>query len=342
MIGWIVRWIGSAFLIASATVQASADCALNNIRTDQRPGADGGATQVSVAFVVADLLGVDDVGQQLDIDLIGTFKWRDPRLVGLEGCRFTISEVWFPRVILFNSSDLRVDRTNALDQVAVGEDGNVTYTNRFTGLISSYHDLRQFPFDAHDFEIELGSIEDEIDSLEFVADDDNTWIANRLNIEGWAIQGVSLTSGPTFVREAGLNVSTVILTISAARNPDYYIYRVMALLFFVVAMSWAIFFVPPSRFEFQIGLGATSMLTAIAFSLSIAGHLPRLGYLTILDKILIWAIFLVFLSIVEALISGLMVLNDNEAGAHRVDWYSRIVFPALLLGGWALMIMGWV
>ena len=84
------------------------------------------------------------------------------------------------------------------------------------------------------------------------------------------------------------------------------------------------------------------MLTAIAFSLSIANNLPQLGYLTILDKILIWAIFLVFLSIVEALIAGLMVLNDNEASAHRVDWYSRIVFPALLVGGWALMIMGWV
>ena len=70
----IICWIGSAFLIALTTVQASADCALPDMRTDQRPGANGAATEVSVSFIVADLLGVDDVSQQLDLDLIGTFK----------------------------------------------------------------------------------------------------------------------------------------------------------------------------------------------------------------------------------------------------------------------------
>jgi hypothetical protein len=77
------------------------------------------------------------------------------------------------------------------------------------------------------------------------------------------------------------------------------------------------------------------MLTAIAFSLAIAQSLPQLGYLTILDKWLIWAVFLVFLSIVEALATGLMVLSDRRAGALRLDKYSRVVFPVLLFCGWA-------
>jgi hypothetical protein len=99
-------------------------------------------------------------------------------------------------------------------------------------------------------------------------------------------------------------------------------------------MSWVIFWIPPSRFEFQIGLGATSMLTIIAFNLAVASQLPQLGYLTILDKILVWAIFLVFLSILEALAAGLLVISDREGAAVRLDKVSRILFPVLLFGIW--------
>ena len=98
---------------------------------------------------------------------------------------------------------------------------------------------------------------------------------------------------------------------------------------FVVAMSWAIFWVPPERFEFQIGLGATSMLTTIAFTLSIAGKLPDLGYLTALDKMLIWAVFLVFLTMVEALVTGRLVMNEREQLALAIDRVARFAVPTL-------------
>jgi hypothetical protein len=87
-----------------------------------------------------------------------------------------------------------------------------------------------------------------------------------------------------------------------------------------------------------MGLGATTMLTIMAFNMSIASHLPQLSYQTILDKILVWAIFLVFLSIVEALIAGLLVMNDQAALAVRLDKFSRALFPLLLIVVWAGLI----
>ena len=83
------------------------------------------------------------------------------------------------------------------------------------------------------------------------------------------------------------------------------------------------------------------MLTAIAFNLMIADALPRLGYLTILDMIMIMAITMVFLAIVEALVAGLFVLRGNEPAALRLDRVSRILFPALLLSGWMIIIFRW-
>lgn len=326
-------------LVVLLPMIARAECELPEMRTDVRPDQTGAPTEVLMSIIVTDFLGVDDVNQQLDLDLRTTMSWHDQRLSGLEGCRFSITEVWFPKLLLFNSSQLRLARSNALNQVAIGEGGLVSYVQRYTGLISSYHNLRLFPFDRQEFKVRIGSVESGTDVLKLVPDGEGTWISDLLNIEGWNVGSVQLNSRTMFLKQSSLDVSVLELVISAERNSDYYMYRVILLLAFVVAMSWTIFWVPPSRFEFQIGLGATSMLTVIAFNLAIASNLPKLGYLTILDKILIWAIFLVFLSIVEALVAGLLVLNGREELADRMDKVSRFLFPAMLLGVWTGLIM---
>lgn len=321
--------------ISSGAVQA---CALPDMRTDTAPAPPGGGpVQVKTAIVVLDVLNVDDVAQQIDVDLGISMIWRDPRLRGLEGCRFAVSQVWHPDTILRNSATVNTARKNAQDQVRVGPDGEVTYRQRVFGDISTYHDLRDFPFDAHQFEISFLPVDQGIGTLEFLPDPANTWMADRLNITGWDVHGLTLDAETVKLREAGEDLSLLTLTISAEREASYYIFRIMLPLLFVVAMSWVIFWVPPRHFEFQIGLGATSMLTVIAFNLSVAGDLPPLGYLTVLDQILIWSIAIVFLAIAEALITGLHVVNGHEARAKRIDRVARVVFPGMLIGGWATL-----
>lgn len=314
------------------------ECRLFNMHTGIHPNNGNGPTDVEVSIIVADFLGVNDVDQQLDVDLLATFSWVDPRLEGYQGCRLGKTEVWFPRIILVNSSNLRVLNQNALNQVSVGEGGQVFYQQRYTGNISSYHGLHRFPFDKHNFKITIATQGFEARNVVLKANTENTWISDTLNIEGWDVHGVEIEASKQKMRETGEDLSLITLIINADRNPDYFLYRVMLLLMFVVFMSWVIFWIPPNRFEFQIGLGATSMLTSIAFNLSVANNLPQLGYLTILDKTLIWAIFVIFLSIVEALVAGLMVMKEREALAINIDRASRVVFPILLFGGWYIII----
>ncbi|MEQ8901741.1 MAG: hypothetical protein RID11_00365 [Roseovarius sp.] len=315
-------------------------CTLPDMRTDVAPTPkNGGPVQVDASFTVLDILGVDDVNQQINVDIGAMLVWQDPRLQSLEGCRFARSQVWVPDIVLQNSSNLRTARNNARDQVVVGAEGRVTYRQRFFGDISSYHNLRDFPFDTHDFAITFLPVETGVETVKFVPDQANTWLSDHLNISGWQVNGLLLEEQSAKLREAGQVLSMLTLTISAEREVNYYLFRIMLPLFFVVAMSWVIFWVPPSRFEFQIGLGATSMLTVIAFNLAVAGALPPLGYLTILDQILIWSIAMVFLAIAEALVTGLHVVNGQETRAHRIDRLARMVFPILLIGGWATLVL---
>ena len=335
----LIKLIHIVFGLCFLSSVALAACEDMEMRTDVQPTANGAPVDVKIGMVVADLMGVDDVGQQLDVDILFTTEWSDPRLEAYSGCRFQISEVWIPRLQLLNSSNLRLSFRNALNEVSVDPGGRVKHLQRATGHISSYHSLREFPFDSHEFKILIGTLAERQDNVNFVADPDNTWIANRLNIEGWDISGVSIKAEPGEIEATGQILSIATLSIHAARSPEFYVYRVMLLLIFVVGMSWVIFWVPPSRFEFQIGIGATSMLTAIAFNLALGGQLPPVGYLTTLDKMVIWAILLVFLSIIEALITGRLVLHGKEELALSIDRACRVLFPVLLAGGWTGMIL---
>lgn len=326
-----------AMLILSAHMAAA--CVLPDLKTNERPGDPSVPTAVTVSIQVLDILDVDDVNQQLELDFFARLNWQDPRLSALDGCRFNVTDVWFPKIRILNSSKLREAFKNARDEISIGQDGQVTYIQRFTGLVSSYHNLRSFPFDHQVFAIDFGAIRTPETELVFAPDHERTWLSERLNIEGWAIDHIWLETDTVFLRQSNHSLSEISLKIEAKRLVDYFVYRVLLLLAFVVGMSWVVFWVPPSRFEFQIGIGATSMLTAIAFNVAIAGQLPRLGYLTTLDKMVIWATLLIFLSIIEALVAGRMVLSGREPQALKLDMISRFVFPALLIGGWFGMML---
>lgn len=322
------------------TAGALAQCTLPEMRTDLRPNAEAGPTELTVSFIVSDVLGVDDLNQQIELDVISRMIWEDPRLAGLEGCRFHRTDIWAPDLFVYNSAQGRRANTQARDQVVIREDGSVSYRQRFTGFVSSYHNLQSFPFDSHQFEIDFGPINARTDELVFTINQEDTWISDRLNIEGWDNIRIAAETRAVYRDVDDREVSVGTLTISADRNANYYLFRVIVPLSFVVAMSWFIFWVPPSRFEFQIGLGATSMLTVIAFKLAISGTLPALGYLTALDKMLIWAIFLVFVSMTEALVAGLLVMADKERAALRLDRFSRVAAPALFFLGWFMIWQG--
>lgn len=319
-------------LAGAATAQET--CVLPEMATGERPDPEGTPTRVVVSFLVLDVLGVDDANQQIDTDLRLTMRWRDPRLAGSAGCRFNVTQVWFPQLILVNSSELRAAYQQARDQVTIGDGGAVTYIQRYTGAISTYHELERFPFDTQAFGLQFVSRDRPRDELLLIPDDAASRLSSRLNIDDWDIEGIELSETALQSELLEREVSQLTLTINGTRIPTYYVYRVFLPLLLVVAMSWIVFWVPVGKLEFQIGLGATAMLTTIAFALSISAKLPDLSYLTILDKMLIWALMLVFMSMVVALMTELLATSGRETLARRANIASRALFPLLLATGW--------
>ncbi len=107
------------------------------------------------------------------------------------------------------------------------------------------------------------------------------------------------------------------MTMEVKRHLNFYLFRIFIPMFLIIGVSWVIFFFkglrPPTR-----GGQQGNLLVFIAFNFTISGDLPRLGYLTLLDRLIITEFRLrplvVFISVSEAF--GIQ-WEKSAGGAHR-------------------------
>jgi hypothetical protein len=105
----------------------------------------------------------------------------------------------------------------------------------------------------------------------------------------------------------------------------------------LVLVSWATFFL--AEYRTRINIAGANLLTFVAFNFVISGDLPRLGYMTFLDVILVTMFF--FSGLVIVLNVGLRRLkfNDREELAHRIDNHvSKWIYPLsyVIVISWAV------
>ncbi|MGI9625641.1 MAG: hypothetical protein ACR2QM_02290 [Longimicrobiales bacterium] len=305
------------------TAVSPAQCASPGVPGDVRPNGPGDATEVSVAVFLVDLTRVDDVDQSVVADLIVFQSWTDSRLEAFEGCEIPLSRVWHPQLDFVNSGPKSLRRTGLADQIGVGPGGAVVHQQRYYGTFATYHNLRDFPFDRHVFQISLLSSEYDEDEVVLLINDEQTGRRDVLNISDWRIGEVEAVPGTYVMETTGRRLSTYEFQIDAQREMGFYIWKVMVPLTLIVAMSWAVFWLSGP----QIGLSATAMLTLIAFQFAMVGVLPRLGYFTTLDKFTTGSTVLVFLALVEAVTTSYLEARDRHDDARRLDRNSRWLFP---------------
>jgi hypothetical protein len=316
----------------NATEDATSEriCHTLNVRSDARPDTDGHPTEVTVGVRVIDITRIDDLGQSINTDFAIRQSWIDPRLTRFEGCKFAVDQVWIPQVAILNSAHLWPELR---DYVEVGPLGRVVYLQRYHGAVVFTYQAHDFPFDEQEVVLSFLSMEYGVEEVVLVNDEKFTGrIKGDFKIPDWEIGAVFATVESMYVDAYGTNHSRLDIELTAKRHARYFIWKAMFPLILIVAMSWSVFWVHPARFGPQIGLSATSMLTLIAFLFATQAIVPRLNYLTIMDKFVLGSTALVFLALVEAVTTAYWIAKDREAAALHTDRVCRWIFPAAFIG----------
>ncbi len=300
-----------------------------------RPDPEGTPTKVKVGVFVTDIMRIDDHRQNFTANVRLTARWIDPRLkttIDQKVRKIPINEIWNPLLLFLN-------RENAAPQFSdsafVSEEGHVFYAQRYIGTFTVPLNLKNFPLDQHQLYLKIFSFFSP-EEIDFSIDDSMTGWSEKLSIPDWIVSDGGVKVETQMNKELNQEVTEIIFSFNIKRRLGFYLWKIIIPLSLIVIMSWGVFWIDPSRLEAQIGLSATTFLTLFAFQFAIAALLPRIAYLTRMDRFTMSCSILVFLALCEALATSYFVKKDRTDIASKLDSFSRWAFPIAFAGTWYL------
>jgi hypothetical protein len=306
--------------------------------TTTAPPNPNGPTTVGVGFFVNDIRGIDPVRDEFQFRGYVRVLWCDPRLAfdpeieGQSELVFTgeqaerqFKQMWFPSGYPVN----KVGETKLSERVLqIRHDGTIESSINVSVLLATHFDLRRFPIDRQILELQVESYVWSRDQLQFIHDATISGFSDGIEIPEWNIHAVNGRVNEITAMRSDTPFSRYTLEIEIARKPGFYVWKVFLPLIVIVALSWSVFWMTDERFSARSRISATGVLTVVAYQFVFAENLPRVGYLTLLDQVMIGSFGLLAVTVLESLLVDRANREEPEK-AIRIDRTSRWLFPAV-------------
>ncbi|WP_170844402.1 hypothetical protein [Aliiruegeria lutimaris] len=190
-------------------------------------------------------------------------------------------------------------------------------------------DFRRFPFDHQNFYFRIiGNAPTDFIQFEPLAE--ASGLGDTLGEEEWVI-----TNYWTEVDEAegisGFTSSRFSLGFSAHRHLFYYWARIFVPVILIIIIGWANLFLEEYRRRIDIASG--NLLAFIAYNFTISGELPRLGYVTFIDSLMMAVFVISVASVVYNVALRRLSMAGMEERARAIDWHTtHWGYPVLFIG----------
>jgi hypothetical protein len=291
-----------------------------------------------VGFFVNDIRGIDPVRDEFQFRGYVQVLWCDPRLafdpelegqseLVFTGDRFEkeFKRMWTPSGYPVN----KVGEMSFSERVLrIRHDGTIEQSINVSVPLATHYDLRRFPLDRQTLELQVESFLWNRDQLQFVHDETISGFSDGISIPEWNIEAVNGRVSEIAVMRSDTPFSRYILEIEITRKSGFYLWKVFLPLIVIVALSWSVFWMTDERFSARSRISATGVLTIVAYQFVFAENLPRVGYLTLLDQVMIGSFGLLAVTVLESLLVD-RANREDSAKAIRIDHTSRWLFPTV-------------
>jgi hypothetical protein len=218
------------------------------------------------------------------------------------------------------------------------DDGDTHYVSfHCRGTFHIAFDYRRYPLDQHDLVLEMEDSVYESHQMKYVMDDANMQNLRPLTLTGWDINQpvfqiqehlYHTTFGEPTEKTGGTSTySRVYGSIHIKREGDSIFVKTFLGLFISVGISFLSFFFKPNETDPRFAVGVAAIFGAVSSEIVASGNLPDMPYLTLADKIHLFSLFIIFLSLLQSCLSLRLFRENRHELAARIDRTSAFAFP---------------
>jgi hypothetical protein len=292
---------------------------------------------VQIALAVDQIVNVDQKNENFTV--VGSLEltWHDPALAfSPDKCNCAIKKIGFndlkalavqnsillPSFTFFNQQG---NRWSQAQMVLIEPSGLATYQERFTVTLQAPEfDFRAYPFDRQQFNVRVDlALPTEVYVLEGIDQQGNA-LGDQLGEEEWSVVSYSQKVEAVPI-DKNLEKSRFTMSMEVKRHLNFYIVRILIPLLLIIAVSWVIFFLKDYGRQLEVASG--NLLVFVAFNFTISDDLPRLGYLTMLDVMIITSFCCAAIVVIISVCQKRFEAKGRVELAARIDNIVLLSYP---------------
>jgi hypothetical protein len=301
---------------------------------------------VDVGIRILGITAIDELHGIYTAEIDGYASWQDPRMafdpapgeapervyLG-RAAESLLAGTWSPD---FNALNAVGATTRKRLKLVVRPDGTVNLRTRVQGDLYSPFDFRDFPFDRQRLILAAESYSWDAQIVQLERDQQRTGFNGRFEIPEWDVIEVSSSVIEALQEGDPETRSRLLLEIEIGRKLGFYLWKIILPLMTLVCVSWIVFWMSGERLARRAGVSMTGLLTVVAYQFVISESLPRVAYLTIMDKLMLLSFITIAATLVVNFIVEMNAIRESDWG-DRIDRSCRWLFPVTYIAALALM-----
>lgn len=282
------------------------------------------ATRAYPVMHIIDASKVDGVEQTFFVDFYLSLFWQDPNVENMTMAGAASGGVVPDAVVATLARNVDMEFVNKKEVelnfeiffVTAGMPGSLTRSNaveqyrgypwiekqtRYSGNFKAKLGLQDFPFDKQSIEVKLESVS--FADTDVVFPDRTMWtppaFAEAIDMVEWSVDGSTTTSIGFYYSIFDLTYSRFTWSVTLQRRSEYYVTKIItgiALLTVMSHMAFAIAVDDPNRAVIAL----TAFLGLVTYLFVLTSDVPKVAYLTRMDKFVSLSFFTVFIDFVAS------------------------------------------
>jgi hypothetical protein len=298
---------------------------------------------IEIGLQITELGDIDELTSSFQFEGYANFRLCDPRAAfdavaaGRPMLRFVGTNiedpVWNVKLHVANGLGA-TEVTQRL--IEIDADGSIRLSGYFNSKVANAYDLQLFPFDRQELTIYIESFTYNNESVVLVSTDEHVSLSDEIYATEWQIGKIRAHVEDAVNPRERTPFSRAVITVDIVREWGFYLFKLWLPLSLIVGLSWSVFWMPNETLASRIRLASTAFLTVVAYQFAVAGSLPKVAYLTLMDRLMIGSFILIALTALQSMSREAFREGEPER-ALRWDQWCRWLFPLAYVGGIAAM-----